>query len=365
MTTTINITQEILDNLTSGEHTLNVKATSESGFSATARGTFNKKGNFAISVPILGEYGSAFDFDIALEYVNGTANVFGYIDGVQFYQLNYGASGTYKVKVTDSTISSIGGGVHTITFTGNDTEGMSAEASQTFTKTYTYPLVSFATNLGDKTSAFSVSYAIKNVASEKPSLVAYMDTTDNVIIELADASTANSFTIDNFEELEDGSHTIILNVTNQAGTTTKNASFNKVSQSAVFTGLKLGYSDDTWDGTALENRIYSEKNVTYEGQTYKSFEDNTPYDTEGEPVTGALLAAFSRGVQNASASNTVMNANGTLTETSANGTSTITPTADGYTEVYVDKEGNTLTKNTFFNADGSISESTTYVKAAE
>ena len=363
MTTTINITQEILDNLTSGEHTLNVKATSESGFSATARGTFNKKGNFAINVPILGEYGSAFDFDIALEYVNGTANVFGYIDGVQFYQLNFGASGVYTVKVTDSTISSIGGGVHTITFTGNDSEGMSAQAEQTFTKTYTYPLVSFATNLGDKTSAFSVNYAIKNVQSEKPSLVAYMDSTDNVIFELDDASTANSFTVD-IAELEDGSHTIILVVTNQAGSTTKNASFNKVSQSDVFTGLKLGYSDDTWDGTALENRIYSEREVTYEGQTYKSFEDNTPYDTEGEPVTGALLASLSRGVQNANASNTVMNSNGTITETSANGVSTITPTADGYTEVYVDKEGNTLTKNTFFNADGSISESTTFTKAA-
>ena len=96
---------------------------------------------------------------------------------------------------------------------------------------------------------------------------------------------------------------------------------------------------------------------------YKSFEDVTPYQTKGEIVTGGLLASFSRGIQDAGASSFTKNNDGTYTEISANGVSVITPTETGYTEVYTDKENNVLTKNVFFNSDGSVAESVSYERA--
>lgn len=361
MTKTVNITQAVLDSLSSGNHTLRVTAITDSGFSASDSATFSTVTNPVITVDAdLGTVSGEFSFDMVLSGINDTAMVKGYIDNVEFYQLNYAFDGTYTVTVSENMLYSIGGGEHEITFNLTDTKTKRAYSYSVFNKTFTKPIVSVPTNLGDKISSFPVSYTIKNVRSEKPSLVAYMDSVTDVIYQTSDASTAGSFTV-NINDIATGSHTIIIAVTNDAGTTTKNVSFNKAVDDGTYTGLKLGYMDDTWDD--VDDRIFAESTVRYEGVNYKSFEDVTPYQTKGEVVTGSLLAAFSRGVQDAGASSLTKNNDGTFTEVSANGVSVITPTDTGYTEVFTDKEGNVLTKNVFFNTDGSVAESISYERA--
>lgn len=363
MTQTINVTQEILDGLSSGEHTLEVTATTESGFTASNTATFVTVGNPEIDVDASqGGHASAFSFDITLEGVNGNATVYGYIDNVEFYQLNYGVDGTYSVNVGDSVLNALGGGSHEISFSLTDSKGKSASATSSFTKIYSLPVVSVASNVGDKTGSFALPFTILNAKSEHPSLSVYMDATTDEIFQTDDAANVSSVTIDT-TELAQGTHSIIIEVTNDAGTTTKTTAFNLTAGDKTYTGLKLGYSDDTWDSTVLENRIYEETDVTYQGQTYKSFEDVTPYDTEGEVVTGGLLASLSREVQNAGASTLTRNSDGSYTEISAHGVSNLTRTSDGYVEVYTDKEGNVITKNVYINVDGSVSESTVFERA--
>lgn len=365
MTKTINVTQEILDSLSSGAHTLKIVATTASGFSAYDTATFSSVSNPEISLlGSQGEHGSAFDFPITLSNINNTATLQGYLDGSMFYQLNFATDGTYTVFVPDGTVSVLAGGSHQITFVLTDEKNKSASASTTFTKTYTKPVVSVASNMGDKIASFAIPFTIKNAKSEHPSLVAYMDSTTDIIFQTNDASNISSVTV-NLNGLTSGSHTVILAVTNYAGTTTKNVSFNKAVYDGSTQALKLGYQDDTWDANTVEDRIYTETIVRYEGVNYKSYEDMTPYVTEGDVVTGGLLAALSRGIQNAGASNLIRNSDGTYTETSANGVSVITPTDDGYTEVFTDKENNVLTKNVFFNPDGSVAESTSFERATE
>lgn len=304
----------------------------------------------------VGTVSSAFDFTFSIDTPSDLVTAD--IDGQNFYQLNYPVVDTeYTVGVTDNMLYPIGGGSHIITLhSGEDT------ATVTFSKNYSLPVVSVATNVGDKKASFILPFTIKNATSEHPALVAYMDAPITPIFQTDDASAINSITID-VSELDVGTHSVILAVTNDAGTTTKNTAFNYVNDDKTYTGLKLGYSDDTWDGTILENRIYEETDITYAGKTYKSFEDKTPYDTEGEVVTGGLLAAMSRGVQDAGASTLTKNADGSYTEVSANGISNLVRTDNGYVEVYTDKEGNVLTKNVYINADGSVSESTTFERA--
>lgn len=361
MTKTINITQEILDSLSSGNHTLKVTATTASGFSASDTASFSTVTNPAITVDAdLGTISSEFSFDMTLSGINDTATVRGFIDNVEFYRLNNAYDGTFTVTVSDNMLYNIGGGEHEITFSLTDAKTKRASSYSVFTKTFVKPVVSVPSNLGDKIASFPINYSILNAKSEHPSLVAYMDSVTDVIYQTSDASTANSFTV-NVNDLSTGSHTVIIAVTNDAGTTTKNVSFNKAVDDGTHAGLKLGYLDDTWDD--VDDRIFAETTVRYQGVNYKSFEDSTPYQTKGEVVTGSLLAAFSRGVQDAGASNLTKNNDGTFTEVSANGVSIITPTETGYTEVYTDKEGNVLTKNVFFNADGSVAESISYERA--
>jgi len=363
MTQTIYVTQEILDGLSSGDHVLKVVATTTSGFSAEDSATFATVSDPTIFVEEdQGEHAEGFTFDISLVAINDNAMVYGYIDGKQFYQLNYAIDGTYTVKVTDNALAGIAGGEHEITFTLSDKRSKAAHASTTFSKVYNVPVVSVASNVGDKKSNFALPFTIRNAKSEHPALAAYLDSTVTPIFQTDDASAITSITID-VSEIEAGTHSIILAVTNEAGTTTKNTAFNLVTDDKTYTGLKLGYFDDTWDGTVLENRIYTETEVVYAGQTYKSYEDKTPYDTEGEVVTGGLLAAMSRGVLNAGASTLTRNSDGSYTEISANGVSNLARTEDGYVEVYTDKVGNVLTKNVYINTDGSVSESTTYERA--
>ena len=363
MTKTINVTQEILDSLPSGNHTLKVTATTTSGFSQEAIATFSTVSNPTITVDASqGVHSTGFSFDITLFGINDTADVKGYIDGQQFYQLNYAVDGTYSVGVSDNTLMALGGGEHQIEFALTDAKGKQTTATTSFTKLATLPVVSVPSNVGDKKSSFAIPFTIKNAKSEHPALVAYMDTVTTIIFQTDDASNINSITVD-VTDLEAGVHSVIIAVTNDAGTTTKNTAFNLVADDKSYTGLKLGYNDDTWDGTVLENRIYEETDVTYAGKTYKSYEDKTPYDTEGEVVTGGLLAAMSRGVQNAGASNLTRNTDGSYTEISANGVSNLVKTDNGYAEVFTDKEGNILTKNVYINADGSVAESTTFERA--
>lgn len=363
MTKTISITQDMLDGLSSGKHTLKVTATTTSGFSSETTSTFDAITNPTISVADdFGDRSSAFDIPIALSGVNDNATLTGSIDGQVFYQLNYGCDGDYNVHVSDNTLISLGSGEHQIEFALIDAKGKQATATTMFTKLATLPVLSVASNVGDKKSSFTIPFTIKNAKSEHPALVAYMDTVTTIIFQTDDVSAINSITIDT-DGLETGAHSVIISVTNDAGTTTKNVAFNMVTDDKSYTGLKLGYNDDTWDGTVLENRIYEETDVTYAGKTYKSYEDKTPYDTEGEVVTGGLLAAMSRGVQNAGASNLTRNSDGSYTEISANGVSNLVKTDNGYAEVFTDKEGNVLTKNVYINADGSVAESTTYERA--
>ena len=357
------LTQDILNGLSSGEHTLTVKATTESGFSNTSSSTFDVVSNPSIAVESdFGNRSSAFDIPITLFGINDNATFIGEVDGQAFYQLNFAVDGNYTVHITDNLLLGLGGGLHQIEFSLTDMKGKTASGLTQFTKLATVPIVSVPSNVGDKKASFAIPYSIKNAQSEHPALVAYLDAVTDIIYQNDDASTTTSFTVD-LTDVDDGVHSVIVAVTNTAGTTTKNVAFNKVSDDKTYTGLKLGYSDDTWDGTVLENRIYEETDVTYAGHTYKSYEDKTPYDTEGEVVTGGLLAAMSRGVQNAGASNLVKNSDGSYTETSANGISNITPTENGYVEVFTDKEGNILTKNVYFNMDGSVAESTTFERA--
>ena len=363
MTKTISVSQEVVDTLSAGEHTFTVTAESEDGFSTSASQDFYAVGFPTITVDAdFGTKSSGFDFDIVLFAINDNATVIGNIDGQAFYRLNYAVDGTYTVRVSDRAIQSIGGGEHTITFELTDARGKTANSTSTFTKIYTLPIVSVASNVGDKKAAFAIPFTIMNAKSEHPALVAYMDTVTTIIFQTDDASNINSITVD-VTDLEAGAHSVIIAVTNDAGTTTKNTAFNLVADDKSYTGLKLGYNDDTWDGTVLENRIYEETDVTYAGKTYKSYEDKTPYDTEGEVVTGGLLAAMSRGVQNAGASNLTRNTDGSYTEISANGVSNLVKTDNGYAEVFTDKEGNILTKNVYINADGSVAESTTFERA--
>jgi len=363
MTQTINITQDILNALSSGSHILTVTATTDSGFSASDNASFSTVSNPQISVSSdSGEHAEGFDIPFEVFGINGSATITGSIDGQQFYRLNFAIDGLFSARVSDFAISSLGGGSHTITFSLEDERGKTTTASTNFIKTYSLPVVSVASNIGDKTSAFVLPFTIRNAQSEHPSLVAYMDTVTEKIFETDDASNINSITVD-VSELESGTHSIILSVTNDAGTTTKNTAFNYTVDDTSYTGLKLGYLDDTWDATVVNDRIYTETEVTYDGNTYKSYKDDTPYDTEGEVVTGGLLAAMSRGVQNASASTLTRNADGSYTEISANGVSNLVKTDNGYAEVFTDKEGNILTKNVYINTDGSVSESTTFERA--
>lgn len=363
MTKTINITQEILDSLPSGDHILTVTATSESGFNATDTASFSTVSNPVITVdPDLGTHTDEFTFDVTLSGLNGSATLFAMIEDKQFYQLNYAYESTYRVKVNSNLMFTLGGGEHQITLSLTDKKGKTATATTVFTKRSTKPVVSTATNLGDKIRSFAIALTIKNARSEHPSLAAYMDSLTDLIYQVDDASNISGFPV-NINDLSIGSHTVIIAVTNDAGTTTKNVSFNVVGDDVDHLGLKLGYKDDTWDKGQLDNRIYEETTVRYEGVSYKSFEDRTPYETEGEVVTGGLLAALSRGIQDASSSNFVRNSDGTYTETSMNGVSNITVTSDGYIEVYTDREGNVLTKHTFFNSDGTVAESTSFERA--
>ena len=363
MTQTINVTQETIDSLPSGEHTLTVKATNDGGFSATADASFSTVTNPVITVDEnLGTYADEFEFPMTLSDINGSATVIGNIDGQKFYQLNFAYNGTYNVKVSENLLYTIGGGEHEITFSLTDEKTKRASASAIFKKQMTKPIVSVATNLGDKIKSFAIAFSIKNAKSEHPSLAAYMDSVSDIIYQTEDAANVSAFTV-NITELASGSHTVIIAVTNEAGTTTKNVSFNVVGDDTDYVGLKLGYSDDTWDKGQLDNRIYEESTVRYEGVSYKSFEDRTPYETEGEVVTGGLLAAFSRGIQNASASSLTPNNDGTYTSRSIDGVSIITPTDTGYSEVFTDKENNVLTKNVFLNTDRSVAESISYERA--
>lgn len=363
MTKTIGVSQEIVDSLSAGEHIFSVVAESVDGFVTTESQSFWAVGFPAISVESdFGSKSEGFEFNITLSSINDNAVVIGKIDGKQFYQLNYAFSGVYTVRVSDNSVLALSGGEHIITFELVDARGKTASSLSTFTKIYSVPVVSVASNVGDKKSNFALPFTIRNAKSEHPALAAYLDSTVTPIFQTDDASAITSITVD-VSEIEAGTHSIILAVTNEAGTTTKNTAFNLVTDDKTYTGLKLGYFDDTWDGTVLENRIYTETEVTYAGQTYKSYEDKTPYDTEGEVVTGGLLAAMSRGVLNAGASTLTRNSDGSYTEISANGVSNLARTEDGYVEVYTDKVGNVLTKNVYINTDGSVSESTTYERA--
>lgn len=366
MTGTITIPQSVIDNLRVGTHTLTIEAVA--GDVANSQSSdFITLYKPIIVVPPLGEYNTGFSFDITISNLNGRCTVVGEIDGQRFYQLNYGVEGTYTITLSEGQVLAMSGGEHTIVFYVTDDQGKTATGTTTFIRKPTAPSVSVVTNLGDRKAAFSVNYTIKNVQSERPTLDAYMDSRDNPFISYPDASISNSFTVNNnvFNALDEGSHTIIIDVTNAVGTTTKNVSFNKVIRSESITGLKLGYKDDTWDKTVLEDRIFEERQVDYDGEVYMSFEDKTPYDTEGEVVTGSLLASMSRGIQNALPSNVVTDASGVMTETSANGVSVLTETQDGYIEVITDSEGNTLTKTVFFNNDGTIAESTSFVRSGQ
>lgn len=304
----------------------------------------------------VGTISSEFVFTVSIDTASNLISAD--IDGMEFYRLNYPqVNTTYTVTVTNNTLKLLSGGNHVITVrSGEDT------ATVTFTKQYSLPVVSVASNVGDKTGSFALPFTILNAKSEHPSLTVYMDATTDIIFETDDAANVSSVTIDT-TELAQGTHSIIIEVTNSAGTTTKTTAFNLTAGDKTYTGLKLGYSDDTWDSTVLENRIYEETDVTYQGQTYKSFEDATPYDTEGEVVTGGLLASLSREVQNAGASTLTRNSDGSYTEISAHGISNLTKTNDGYVEVYTDKEGNVITKNVYINVDGSVSESTVFERA--
>lgn len=364
MTKTITIPQSTIDSLSAGTYTLKIEATAN-GFSSSQSTEFVTWNKPSIMIPTLGEYNTAFSFDLVIGGINGSATVIGLLDGSEFYRLNYAKDGTFTILVKESTVLALNGGSHTISFSLEDKQRKTASASTTFVKTMTVPIVAVPSNVGDKLNAFSVSYTIKNVQTEHPSLNAYMDTESNLIVSLPDAAITNSITIDNsiFDALEEGSHTIIIKVENDEGVTTKTVAFNKTVETEDAINLKLAYNDDTWDGSIVENRIFSETDVSYQGNAYKSFVDETPYDTEGEPVTGNMLASFSRGILNALASNVVRNSDGSYTEKSSSGVSTLTETDNGYTEVYTDKDGNTLTKNVFFNPDGSISESTSLTRS--
>ena len=304
----------------------------------------------------VGTISSEFVFTVSIDTASDLISAD--IDGMEFYRLNYPqVNTTYTVTVTNNTLIPLSGGNHVITVrSGEDT------ATVTFTKQYSLPVVSVASNVGDKTGSFALPFTILNAKSEHPSLSVYMDATTDEIFQTDDAANVSSVTID-VSELAQGTHSIILEVTNAAGTTTKTTAFNLTTGDVTYTGLKLGYSDDTWDGTVVQNRIYTETDVTYLGETYKSFEDATPYDTEGEVVTGGLLASLSREVQNAGASTLTRNSDGSYTEISAHGVSNLTKTSDGYAEVFTDKEGNVITKNVYINVDGSVSESTVFERA--
>lgn len=355
------------EKLSGGTHTLTVNCYNTHGYKGTISHEFTYIGTPKIEVDNnLGEHSSEFVFDFSVTGINDSASIIAYIDDNIFYQLNYATDGRYSVKVNDSVMTSIGGGSHTIRFTLTDKLDKTATASTTFSKLANKPIVFMANNLGDRTATFTVTYVIKNAYSEHPSLKAYMDSKNesNVIADIADASTTNHFTLSaaKFADLSEGSHTIITVVTNTAGSTTVNTAFNVVKSGDLHSGLKLGYEDDTWDGTTYPNRIYEQNTVIHNDQEYQTFIDRTPYDTEGESVTGGMLAMLSRGIQNALSANVIVNSDGSLTETSANGTTTLTKTDDGYIEVYTDKDNNTITKQVFFNVDGTIAESTSYVK---
>lgn len=367
MTQSITIPQSAIDELRAGTHTLTIEAVSDNGFSASQSQEFVTWNVPHMVVPELGEYNTGFSFDIEISNLNGRCTVIGELDDSPFYQLNYANEGIYSIRLSESLVLALSSGTHTLVFNLVDEQGKTATGTTSFVRTPSFPAVSVVTNLGDRKAAFSVNYTIKNVQSERPTLDAYMDSRDNPFISYPDASISTNFTVNNnvFNALDNGSHTIIIDVTNAVGTTTKNVSFNKVSHTENITGLKLGYKDDTWDKTVLEDRIFEERQVDYDGQLYMSFEDKTPYDTEGEVVTGSLLASMSRGIQNALPSNVVTDASGVMTETSANGVSVLTETQDGYIEVITDSEGNTLTKTVFFNNDGTIAESTSFVRSGQ
>lgn len=364
MTETITIPQSAIESLSAGTYSLTVSASSGI-FSSEVSEEFITWNHPKIILPVLGEYNTAFSFDITIVGINEEATVTGMIDGEKFYQLNYAKDGTYNVKVTDGVILSLNGGSHTISFSLEDSRSKTATASTTFVRTSTKPVVAVTANIGVKKASFAIPYTIKNAKSEHPSLMAYMDALTDIIADIPDASIANSILVNSevFNRLSNGSHTVIIVVTNDIGSTTKNVSFTKTNAKENYTGLKLGYKDDTWDADVLTDRIFSEREVNHEGHTYLSFKDETPYETEGEVVTGNLLASFSRGIQNALASNVVQNPDGSYTESSNNGISNLAITEDGYVEVFTDNEGNTLTKNVFFNSDKSIAESTTFTRS--
>ena len=364
MTKTITIPQSVIDELSAGTHALNIEA-SANGYSSSQSFEFYSWNKPQITLPELGEYNTGFSFYMGISGLNGTATVIGKIDDNPYYQLNFAKDGTYKVSIGDGAVLAMNSGEHTLNFSLIDEQNKTASASTTFIRKASNPVVAVASNLGDKKAAFSISYTIKNVQSEHPTLDAFMDAISDPIVSYPDASLHNSIVIDanRFNALSNGSHTVIISVTNDVGTTNKNVSFNKVTNHETVTGLKLGYKDDTWDKNIVEDRIYQEKEVEYEGKSYLSYADMTPYETEGEVVTGSLLASMSRGIQNALPSNVVVNSDGSMTETGANGISVLTETENGYTEVITDKEGNTLTKNVFFNDDGSIAESTVFTRS--
>ena len=368
MTQTINVTQEILDSLLDGDHVLKVVATTARGFSAEDSATFYTTVSPTITVDAnLGEHGEGFSFDVTIANINYHSTMYGYLDGELFYQLNYGENGTYEVTISDNVFYSLAGGEHNITFTLTDKRGKSASASSKFEKMFTLPVFTIASDVGDRTGGFSIPITIKNALSEHPSMDVYIDTTTTATYHTDDASQIDNVTIteDIFLSLDDGAHSVIVSVTNYAGTTTKTTAFNKVESESTFSGLKLGYSDDTWDSTITENRLYEDSEVEFLGHTYKSFEDKTPYDTEGEVVTGGLLASVSRGILNASSANTTRGNDGAYTETSANGVSILSPTGGGYVETFSDRNGNTLTKRVIFDNNRTLSESITYTRAGE
>ena len=192
MTKTINITQETLDSLPSGEHTLEVTATNDGGFSSSDTATFTTVSNPTITIPDdLGSVSSEFTFEMTLEGINGTATVYGSINNANFYQLNFATDGKYTVTISDNTLYSMGGGEHDVVFTLTDSKTKRATATSKFNKTYTKPIVSVPTNMGDRIASFSIPYTIKNARSEHPSLVAYMDTVTEVIYQTDDASTVS------------------------------------------------------------------------------------------------------------------------------------------------------------------------------
>ena len=346
----INITQEILNNLSNGSHTFKITATDTDGNVVESTSTFVKKNEPVITAD--DDYGiqtTGFNVAFTVTDVDGdalTANA--KLNGNTLYEGNPVSGQQVVFNVSPAVVESLASTDYTIIITASDSDGNEVTKNITFTK-MAKPVITALAYIGHYSEPFEFNYMVSDVDSISVDVDIFIDGKGEsqriyhgqpeLDVELTQEVDTDTISI--------GNHTIYIIANDGYVTAEKEIKFARESspiESPV--GLKVKYKDDAWDTVQFPNRIYQKDMVTYEDQELETFTDKTPYAQEGTDVNASLLMSVSHNITEFLSRTTTLEGN-TITEETANGIKTTRLNADrSITEEWIDADNNVIKKDT-------------------